>query len=303
MAGKNAPLRGLYGLNANDNRVINVERPDDTPTSTLQDAVNLEYFIEKNTTQEYDPNRLDYPADFIVSHEDILYVSKWHIYDVSTGLGVAPNDVINQPVDETDSNPWSIIRTDRMWIGVSQNTTYYTELSKFYGVLTDDYDAILRLPDSTARYMTPGQRVTIADGSVNARNRPIQVLPDGLSSINGDDEFWINTNGDNVSFVWDGVNWITERREESIYRSISSPDTSSSNPLELSSNENVNISVTSDTYLELPPYPKIGDLIEVNTLTNELLLNDDIIVSVSPGTSHLIDVGQLTLKLGNVPSF
>jgi len=309
MAKNTAPLRGLYGLNANNNRVINVERPDDSPTSSLQDATNLEYFIEKNTTQEYDPNRVDYPENFIISYEDTLYISKWHIHDNATGLGIAPNQIINQPTDSTTSNPWSVIRTDRTWIGVDQVTTFYAEISKFYGAITSNNDIIISLPSSTARNMTPGQRVTIADGSNNARNKPIKVVPGGLSNINGDAEFWINTNGDNVSFIWDGANWISERREESIYRSVSSPDTSELNPLELSSNENVNITVmgnifqVGDIFLELPPYPKIGDKIEVNTLSNEQLKDNDISVSVSPGSSHLINVGQLTQKIDNVTSF
>jgi len=303
MAKNTAPLRGLYGLNANNNRVINVERPDDSPTSSLQDATNLEYFIEKNTTQEYDPNRVDYPENFIISYEDTLYISKWHIHDNATGLGITPNQIVNQPTDSTTSNPWSVIRTDRTWIGVDQITTFYAEISKFYGAITSNNDIIISLPSSTARNMIPGQRVTIADGSNNARNKPIKVVPGGLSRIDGETEFWINTNSDNVSFIWDSANWISERREESIYRSVSSPDTSELNPLELSSNEHVNITIIGDTFLELPPYPKIGDVIEVNTLSNEQLMDNDIVVSTDVDSSHLINVGQLTQKIDNVTTF
>ena len=309
MARKNAPLRGLYGIDANTNRVINVERPDDSPTGSLLDAVNLEYFVEKNTVQEFDVTR-QYPEGFIISYEDILYVSKWEILDVTTGLGILPTDVIAQPTDETDSNPWSIIRTDRSWIRVDQSSTYYTEMSKFYAVVTTNFDSLIKLPDASARNMTPGQRVTILDASYNARNKPIRVIPDGTMGIHKnadstitDTEYFINTNSDNVSFVYDGSNWVAERREVLLYVNINSTDTSQGLSYELSSNELLNVISTSDTYLELPPFPKVGDMVKVNSLANTLLLDDDIIVKVNPSTSHLIDVGKLSQKTANVSSF
>ena len=301
MAKKNAPLRGLYGIDANTKRVINVARPDDAPDSTRQDAINLEYFIEKNTTQEFDITRT-YPANFIISFEDTLYISKWDILDVASGLGVKPTDRINQPVDETDSNPWSVIRTDRSIQVVDQTTTYYTELSRFYLVNSTNDTSVLRLPDILSRNMTTGQRVTVID-SGNARNNPITVLPDGTAAIDGAAEYKIFTNKDEVHFVWTGSNWTVDRRRGLIDIHIKSSDTSDSNYHELFVNENLSVATDSDFYVELPAHAMIGDIIEVNALTNELLDDNDIIVKVNATTTHKIDIGKLSLKTENLDTF
>ena len=294
MAKKNAPLRGLHGIDANANRVVNVARPDDTTESLRQDAINLEYFIEKNTTQEFDESRT-YPAGFIVNFEDTLYISKWDILDVSTGLGVKPTDIINQPVDETDSNPWSIIRTDRSLVHVNQSTTYYTELSKFYLVNSDNDVSILRLPDASARHMVSGQRVTIID-SGNARNFPITVVPDGSASIDGKTEYKIYTNKDEVRFIWDGANWSIDRRKDLVEHYINSNDTSESNYHELYVNESLAVTAIDDFYVELPPYANIGDIISINSYSHDLIENNDVIVKVNAATSHKINVGKLSLQ-------
>ena len=98
------PFRVSDGLDGADIRAINIGYPDRNNPS---DAVNVQFFKDENTIQQYDPNR-KYRTGFAVVYNDRIYYA---LRDVPTnGTAIAgPFEPLH----------WRQIRVDPNWINVS----------------------------------------------------------------------------------------------------------------------------------------------------------------------------------------
>lgn len=96
MAEDKRKFRASNGLDAAGEKVINVAMAD---TSVLTDGVNVEYLIQENTVQLYDPTR-GYKKDFAVLYNNRQWTAKENV--------PSPAGVFNEVY-------WTPIRTDPKW--------------------------------------------------------------------------------------------------------------------------------------------------------------------------------------------
>lgn len=94
-------FRATYGLDAAGEKVINVATADRT---VLTDGVNVEYFYQENTIQEFNkPTQRTYPKGFAVLYNNRIWTAKENVPSSATF-----NEVY-----------WTALRTDPKWIKVS----------------------------------------------------------------------------------------------------------------------------------------------------------------------------------------
>ncbi|CAL4858243.1 tail fiber protein proximal subunit [Acinetobacter phage vB_AbaM_AB-Navy-v2] len=89
-------FRASYGLDAAGEKVINVAKADKT---VMTDGVNVEYLIQENTTQQYDPERA-YEKGFIIEFNDRLWIAEQDI---------------SKPAGSFNEGYWRPVRTDPKW--------------------------------------------------------------------------------------------------------------------------------------------------------------------------------------------
>ncbi|CAL1778050.1 tail fiber protein proximal subunit [Acinetobacter phage vB_AbaM_Konradin-v2] len=89
-------FRASYGLDAAGEKVINVAKADKT---VMTDGVNVEYLIQENTTQQYDPERA-YEKGFIIEFNDRLWIAEQDI---------------PKPAGSFNEGYWRPVRTDPKW--------------------------------------------------------------------------------------------------------------------------------------------------------------------------------------------
>lgn len=104
MAELKTSFRATYGLDAGGEKVINVKKADKT---VMTDGVNVEYLIQENTTQMYDPGR-GYPKDFAVLFNGRLWYAK---------------QATPVPAGPFNEGYWTPARTDPKWYQVDGNRT------------------------------------------------------------------------------------------------------------------------------------------------------------------------------------
>ena len=210
---KNVPLRGFYGLDSNEQRIINVETP---LHENLTDAVNVDYFIANNTTQEFDPNRA-YEKGFVVTYKNVLYRAKRAI-----SAGEANPDVyLDWPVHDASSNPWAVVQIAQAWHEVKQESAFYAEITKSYAVNVRDVNsAQIILPQTTSNDVVIGTSVWVHDVFKNCDNNLITVKPtevnvDIIPPLNEigtpSNTYIMGTRGDLLRFTWNGLAWQTHR--------------------------------------------------------------------------------------------
>lgn len=93
-------FRATSGLDAAGEKVINVAKAD---YDTLTDGVNVEFFIEENTLQQYDVTR-GYDKDFAVIYDNRIWVS------------LQP---IAEPAGPFTEAYWKAVRTDPKWAAIT----------------------------------------------------------------------------------------------------------------------------------------------------------------------------------------
>lgn len=86
-------FRSTSGLDAANEKIINVAKAD---RNTPHDGVNVEYFTEENTIQQYDKDR-GYPSNFAVIYDGRIWSS---------------NKEIQAPAGDFVSEYWTAVRTD-----------------------------------------------------------------------------------------------------------------------------------------------------------------------------------------------
>ena len=96
-------FRATSGLDAAGEKVINVAKAD---YSVLSDGVNVDFFIEENTIQQYDATR-GYKKDFAVIYDNRIWVSQREIAE---------------PAGPFVQQYWTATRTDPKWETVASPT-------------------------------------------------------------------------------------------------------------------------------------------------------------------------------------
>ncbi|AYD82835.1 long tail fiber proximal subunit [Escherichia phage T2] len=96
-------FRAEDGLDAGGDKIINVALAD---RAVGTDGVNVDYLIQENTVQQYDPTR-GYLKDFVIIYDNRFWA--------------AIND-IPKPAGAFNSGRWRALRTDANWITVSSGS-------------------------------------------------------------------------------------------------------------------------------------------------------------------------------------
>lgn len=147
----NTKFRASYGLDAANEKVINVATADRT---VLTDGVNVDYFIKENTIQKYDPTR-SYLKDFSVLYNNRLWTAKQNI---------------PSPAGPFNVGYWQPLREDPKWISINEGTRTL-QSGDYVTVNTQEGKAVtLNLPT------TPDDGDTITVKDVGGRPGFVDVL-------------------------------------------------------------------------------------------------------------------------------
>uniref|UniRef100_A0AB38ZCH9 Tail fiber protein proximal subunit n=1 Tax=Acinetobacter phage vB_AbaSt_W16 TaxID=3116434 RepID=A0AB38ZCH9_9CAUD len=139
MAEIKTSFRATYGIDAGGEKVINVKKADKT---VMTDGVNVEYLIQENTTQMYDPER-GYPKDFAVLFNGRLWYAK---------------QATPTPAGPFNEGYWSPARTDPKWYQVAGNRTM--QVGEY---LTIDTLSVRNLELTLPSNAQEGDNITIRD--------------------------------------------------------------------------------------------------------------------------------------------
>ncbi|QEA10740.1 long tail fiber [Enterobacter phage vB_EhoM-IME523] len=137
-------FRATSGLDAAGEKVINVAKAD---FNVLDDGVNVEFFIEENTIQQYDPTR-GYKKNFAVIYDNRIWTSV---------------QAIPSPAGAFVELYWKAVRTDPKWVEIVQ-PTHSLKSGEYVTINSDDRACTLSLP------ATPqdGDTIVIKDIGTNA---------------------------------------------------------------------------------------------------------------------------------------
>lgn len=144
-------FRATNGLDAAGEKVINVAKAD---YGTLDDAVNVEFFIEQNTIQEYDATR-GYKSEFATMYDGRIWVS---------------NREIAKPAGTFQAAYWESLRTDPKWEFVNASGKELKS-GDFISADTTSSDLIFTLPSNPQ----DGDTICIRDVAGNTGYKSITV--------------------------------------------------------------------------------------------------------------------------------
>ncbi|CAM0037706.1 tail fiber protein proximal subunit [Vibrio phage F86] len=186
------------GLDASGENVLNVANPR---LGEMLDALNLGYFIDENTVQEYDPERSTYKEDFIVEFNQRLYKN---ITPITTAEPFNPLK-------------WKKMRNDPEWEEV--DSSIGSNVGDFL-FLTASSPITITLPESPRT----GDTVTIKDGKGVLSTYPTTVAAaSGLTiqsygitgSIESETTMTMNRPSSTVYFVYNGLAWTYQTDQDS----------------------------------------------------------------------------------------
>jgi hypothetical protein len=196
MSGPQAkPFKARLGIDANNEKVINVKDPSDNT-----DAINVQYLVAKNTVPQFDATRA-YPTGFIVERSDRLYKAKAAI-----------------SVGAFDLNAWSEIHAFNLWQRIAG--AYTAEPGDCLLLNTASSSVTITLPV----VVEEGDMVYIIDEGTASTN-PI-ILSAGTNTFNnsGVSTYSINSS-DTTQVVFLGGTWRVIRIARPQYQLINSNQT------------------------------------------------------------------------------
>lgn len=144
-------FRATSGLDAAGEKVINVAKAD---YATLTDGVNVDFFIEENTLQQYDPAR-GYKKDFAVIYDNRIWVS--------TRVIASPAGAFTEPY-------WRAVRTDPKWNEVAV-PTYQLKSGEFIAFNSAQSPTTFTLPSTPQ----DGDTIILKDIGGNAGYNEMKV--------------------------------------------------------------------------------------------------------------------------------
>ncbi len=186
------------GLDASGENVLNVANPR---LGELLDALNLGFFIDENTVQEYDPTRSTYKKDFIVEFNQRLYKN------VTPITSAEPFNPLK----------WKKMRNDPEWEEV--DSSIGSNVGDFL-FLTASSAITITLPESPIT----GDTVTIKDGKGVLSTYPTTVAAAGgltiqsygiTGSFGSDTTMTMNRPSSTVYFVYNGIAWTYQTDQDS----------------------------------------------------------------------------------------
>lgn len=144
-------FRATAGLDAAGEKVINVAKAD---FNTLSDGVNVDFFIEENTIQQYKETR-GYRKDFAVIQDNRIWVS---------------NRDIPAPAGPFQELFWTAVRTDAKWALIS-GPVYQLKSGEFITIDSNASNYTLSLPANPE----DGDTISIKDIGNNAGYNEIRI--------------------------------------------------------------------------------------------------------------------------------
>ncbi|CAL9958170.1 tail fiber protein proximal subunit [Vibrio phage D480] len=191
------------GLDASGSNVVNVAHPR---IGEILDGLNLGYFIDENTVQEYDPTRERYNEDFIVEFNQRLYKN---IIPITTA-------------EPFNALKWKKMRNDPEWEEV--DSSIGANVGDFL-FLTASSSITITLPETPLT----GDTVTIKDGKGVLSAYPTTVAAAGGLTIQSygiggaltsDETMLMNRPSSTVYFVYNGIAWTYQIDHDPYYTYI-----------------------------------------------------------------------------------
>ncbi|QQV89114.1 long tail fiber proximal subunit [Providencia phage PSTRCR_121] len=250
---ENKSFRATYGLDASGEKVINVAKAD---KNVLSDGVNVDFFIDQNTIQHYNPDR-GYDKSFAIIYDNRIYVS---------------NTVIDEPAGEFDKFKWDSLRVDPSYKQIHETVGngYNLSSGEFIAAYTNINDLTFNLPKTPIE----GDTISIKEMSGNNGYKFLKVkkTTHGMS-WNGQvvDSHIITRPFSETLLVFSGDTWsLFQVEHEIIGRVISTSLTKQ----KLSAGERIyRRSSTGPILVELPKYAVNGDVIEFYDLEGLTAIN------------------------------
>ncbi|AZV01370.1 long tail fiber proximal subunit [Shigella phage vB_SdyM_006] len=276
----NKSLKATYGLDASNEKVINVGLAD---KNTLTDGVNVEFLIQENTIQAYDKNR-GYEKGFAVIFENRIYVS---------------NQKIESPAGDFEPHKWFSLRVDPKWDTVFETVASGQIITsgQFIAANTSINDLYFKLP----RKPQPGDTICIKEVSGNSGYKFLKIgKTDNNILWNGTnvEELYLTRPYSQTYFIFSGNVWnVFQIEHEDIGRIIST------SPLkqQVSSGERLyRLSNTGPINIMLPKYAMHGDVIEMFDIDGLTSINH-LTLYTSEGSGHAIGtLGQSKLEIRTI---
>ncbi|ARW57673.1 long tail fiber proximal subunit [Kosakonia phage Kc304] len=156
-------FRATSGLDAGGEKVINVSKAD---FNTKTDGVNVEFFIEENTIQEYDSTR-GYRKNFAVMFDGRIWTAKEDI--------AAPAGTFQEP-------RWTALRTDAKWKYVTSGANNALKSGDYISVSTETSDVGFVLPNTPQ----DGDTIVIKDvgGKVGYNSLKVKISNQSIIRFN-----------------------------------------------------------------------------------------------------------------------
>lgn len=173
-------LRATYGLDQAGEKIINVGMPTE-----LTDGVNIQYFIDNNTVQEYDESR-GYEENFIIQYKRKLYQAARKI---------------TKPAGNFNVENWNEIRVDKLWETFNHQSTFELNAEAGSQILYD----VRFSPRQIILPLDPehGDAIQIKDNFNALSYNKLTVYTRKFQLQNGAQEFTPTVPGEMNIFVWD----------------------------------------------------------------------------------------------------
>lgn len=267
-------FRATNGLDAAGEKVINVAKAD---YNTLDDAVNVEFFIEQNTIQEYDTTR-GYKSGFATMYDGRIWVS---------------NREIAAPAGNFQAAYWEPLRTDPKWEFVNAQGKQL-QSGDFISADTTSSDLVFTLPNNPQ----DGDTICIRDVAGNTGYKAITINASNQRMA------WNKTQVTtmNITHPYSQVYYIFSNRlwqtfvgdHEKVGKIVNNSGTS----YQASASDEIYARFTNAGPLKitLPKYMNEGDVILLKDLDGKESSNH-IQVTTFDSTSSIGSIGQTSLEI------
>ncbi|MBF84550.1 MAG: hypothetical protein CL489_08760 [Acidobacteria bacterium] len=262
------PFKSLSGFDGSDNPLVNLGDPRNGEN---KDAVNVSYYTENNTVQDYDPTR-SYKSGFVIIRENRLWSAK---------------SDISAPAGAFDPDLWSAVRTDTPFIRETQGTIAATAGNR-YLIKNQSNPITIELPTSPL----DGEIIAVQDEGGDIATLKASVT--SSITINGfGNEFIITKKKALYIFIFNGAEWVVSIQDRGNSRVANAGN------IQITASEKLyRRSSTGQFVLTLPRYAEDGDLFETYDIDGLASINGTVL-KVHPDSTHTIDNSTTTEKTFN----
>ncbi|BBC78315.1 tail fiber protein proximal subunit [Escherichia phage EcS1] len=267
-------FRATSGLDAGGDKVINVAKAD---FDVLSDGVNVDFFIEENTIQEYIETRA-YRQNFAVMFDGRIWTAK---ADIASPSG---------PFQEAR---WTALRTDPKWKYVTSGANNALNSGDTISVTTELGDVGFILPNDPQ----DGDTIVIKDVGAKVGYNSLKVKVSNQQIVNlGNkvNELLITKPRSENVFIFSNRLWYFYAAEESIH---ATQITVANNEYRASASERIfrTHSAPGAIIVVLPKYANNGDIIYFTDLDGLAPLQH-LIVKTFDNTSSIGKAGQYQIE-------